>query len=287
MRLTLKKAAVAAAAGAVAVTGLLSTTGTAQAATGPLGASNIRGTTPGNTDSLVQRFCSQGHAGNPHFGAYNVRTGEFRTENEYLGKISTVRAPRGDWEVFTGQCKYPQTSTWSFTGPTQRVSIWHENLGSTDDKVTFVRSYTTKTSAKASVGGSLDAGLAKGIFTGKLGGNFSYEWGWERSTTYERRDEKSIPACSAIAVTWTPYKRVVRVSPVIDIWSYAWRGSDGKVTQVNSWRGKGNAFKKIYSYGYYIDGISDKLVHVSDGRWEPDGRESKAQQNRDPRKCAH
>lgn len=284
MRTALKKTAVAAATGAMAVTGLLSTAGTAQAA-GPMGAANIRGTTPGNTDSLIERFCGQGPADHAHFGAYNVRTGEFRTENEYIGRISRVRAPQGDWEVFSGRCSYPQASTWSYTGAAERVSQWLENTGRTDDKETFVRSYTTKTSAKKSIGAAIDGSLAKGIFTGKLGGNFSYEWGWERTTSYERRSEKSIPACSAIAVTWKPFKRVVRVNPVIDIWAYAWRGSNGKVTQVDTWRGKGSAFKKIYSYGYYIDGVSDKLVRVSNNRWEPDGIESKVEKRLDPRKC--
>lgn len=285
MRTTLRKAGVAAATGALAVTGLLSTAGPAQAA-GPMGSSNIRGTTPGNTDRLVERFCSQGYAGHAHFGAYNVRTGEFRTEKEYIGKISRVKAPQGDWEVFSGKCYYPQTSTWSYTGKEERISRWIRNTGRTgDDKETFVRGYSTKTMAKKSVGGSIDLGLAKGIFTGSFGGNFSYEWGWEKTSSFERRSEKSIPACSEMALTWRPFKRVVRVNPVIDIWAYAWRGSNGKVTQVDSWRGKGAAWKKIYSYGYYIDGTSDKVVRTNGNHWEPDGIESKVIRRLKPSQC--
>ncbi|WP_309235488.1 hypothetical protein [Streptomyces sp. TRM64462] len=285
MRITLRKAAVAATAGVMAATGLVSTAGPAQAA-GPMGAANIRGTTPGNTDSMIERFCKQGPATHYHFGAYNVRTGEFRTENEYLGKISTVKAPRGDWEVFSGRCYYPQASTWTFTGKEERISRWIENRGRTgEDKETFVRGYSTKTSSTKSVGGSLDLGLAKSIFTGSLGGNFSYQWGWERTASFERRSEKSIPACTRMALTWRPFKRVVRVNPVIDILAYAWRGSNGKVTSVDTWRGKGRGWDKIYSYGYYIDGTSDQVVRTNGNHWEPDGIESKVLQRLDRRKC--
>ncbi|MEU4465979.1 hypothetical protein AB0G20_20060 [Streptomyces sp. NPDC024017] len=285
MRTALKKAGVVMTAGAIAVTGLVSTAGSAQAA-GPMGASNIRGTTPGDTDSLVQRFCNQGYAGHAHFGAYNVRTGEFRTENEYIGKISRVKAPQGDWEVFSGRCYYPQSSTWSFTGKEQRISQPIENRGlHGDDKEIFVRGYSTKTSAKTSLGGSVDIGVAKSIFTGSLGGNFTYEWGWEKTSSFERRSEKTIPPCSSMALTWRPFKRVVRVNPVIDIWAYAWRESNGKVTQVDSWRGKGAAWKKIYSYGYYIDGTSDKVIRTHGDHWEPDGIESKVVVPLKPSQC--
>ncbi|WP_455362101.1 hypothetical protein [Streptomyces sp. SYSU K21746] len=285
MRITLKKSGVAAAACVVAVTGLAPSAGSAQAA-GPRGAANIRGTTPGNTDSIIERFCIQGPADHINFGAHNVRTGEFRTEWEYIGKISSVRAPKGDWEVFTGRCSYPQTSTWSYTGTEERISQWIANKGTTDDKETFVRGYATKTSTRKSVGAAVDSTLAKGIFTGKLGGNFTYEWGWEQTESFERSSQKSIPPCTAIALTWKPYKRVVRVNPVIDITAYAWRNSHGSVTTVGSWRGKGKAWEKVYSYGYYIDGVSDKVITTWNGKKEPDGVESKIERRLDPRECS-
>ncbi|MGW6906021.1 hypothetical protein [Streptomyces sp. NPDC054940] len=283
MNLSLKKASVAAAAGVMAVTGLMSTAGTAEAA--PMGAHNIRGTGPGNTDALVERFCSQGRPNEAHFGAYNVKTGEYRNENDYVGKITTLRGPHGDWETFVGQCYYPQASTWTFTGKEERISQWIANRGNTDDKETFVRGYSSTTSVKKSVGGSIGGDLAKKIFTGSLGGNFSYEWGWQETRSFERRSEKSIPACTQIAVTWKPYKRVVRVTPVIDIWSYAWR-QNSKTTQVDTWRGLGASYKRIYSHGYYIDGTADQLVRTVNGGKEPDGVESKVQQKLDPKSCS-
>lgn len=281
----LKKTTLVTASTAMAVTGVLAGAGSAQAA-GPMGAHNIRGIDPGNTDWLIELFCSQGRAEDVHFGAYNVKTGEFRKEWDYIGKISSVRAPRGDWEVFTGRCHYPQASTWIYTGKEERISQFIANRGSTDDKETFVRGYSSKTSASKSIGGSVDFGLAKSIFTGKLGGNFSYQWGWEETRSFERRSEKSIPPCTQIAVTWKPYKRVVRVNPVIDIWSYAWKNSGGSVTQVGTWRGRDSSYKRIYSYGYYIDGHSDQLIKTWNGTKEPDGVESKIEQKLKPSTCA-
>ncbi|WP_416984928.1 hypothetical protein [Streptomyces sp. T028] len=284
MRITLKKAGVAASAGVMALTGLLSTAGPAQAA-GPMGAHNIRGIDPGNPDWLIHLFCDQGRADDIHFGAYNVKTGEFRKEKDYIGKISRNRAPRGDWEVFAGRCYYPQASTWTYTGKEERISQWIANRGRTDDKETFVRGYSSKTSATKSIGGSLDFGLAKSIFTGKLGGNFSYQWGWEETRSFERRSEKSIPPCTQIAVTWKPYKRVVRVNPVIEIGSYAWE-RNGRITQVGTWRGRDASYKRIYSYGYYIDGVSDQLIKTWNGTKEPDGVESKIEQRLNPSQCS-
>ncbi|MFK4099962.1 hypothetical protein ACI2L1_07755 [Streptomyces sp. NPDC019531] len=40
--------------------------------------------------------------------------------------------------------------------------------------------------------------------------------------------------------------------------------------------------KSIYSYGYYIDGVSDRLL--PDGR--PGGREDQWQEDLDPKTCA-
>ena len=44
----------------------------------------------------------------------------------------------------------------------------------------------------------------------------------------------------------------------------------------------GEYLRKSYSYGYYIDGISDKLLPNG----QPDGREDKWQENLDPKSCA-
>jgi hypothetical protein len=48
---------------------------------------NIRGTTPGDTDLLMERLCSQKVSLTGVYGAYNVRTGEFKTMDEYLKDV--------------------------------------------------------------------------------------------------------------------------------------------------------------------------------------------------------
>ncbi len=198
--------------------------------------------------------------------------------------------PGGDWENFGGYCTYVQASTWSIKGKQIRTSRWIGNRGTSEDKETIVRNYTTKSSAKKSVGTLISLSLAESIFTGSLGGNFSYEWGWEKSASFETRSEKSIPPCSQIAMTWTPYQRVVRVNPVFNVTDYAWnKSTDRKVladpktwSHSTTWRNRGASWRKIYSYGYYIDGISDEVI--PGGR--PDGREDKWQQALDRRTCA-
>ncbi|MEU5321695.1 hypothetical protein AB0G67_33815 [Streptomyces sp. NPDC021056] len=277
---TLKKSALAAASVALAVTGLLAGSGTAQAA-GPGGAQNVRGVDPGNTDVMLDRLCGQETSLTGVYGAYNVDTGEFKTRDEYLRDVVGLWVPAGPWELFRGWCGYAQASTWSVKGEPVRTSEWTGNHGTTEDKVTFVSGYSTKTFAKKSVGASISLSLAKSIFSGTAGGSFGYEWGWEKSSSFERRSEKSIPPCTQVATTWTPYQRVVRVNPVFYVEDYQWNKGDGEVT-AHTWRGRDASWKTIYSYGYYIDGISDKLLPNG----QPDGREDKWQENLDPKSCA-
>jgi hypothetical protein len=277
---TLKKSVLAAASVALAVTGLLAGSGTAQAA-GPGGAQNVRGVDPGNTDVMLDRLCSQETSLTGVYGALNVDTGEFKTQDEYLRDVFGLWVPAGPWELFRGWCGYAQASTWSTKGEPVRTSEWTGNHGTTEDKVTFVSGYSTKTFAKKSVGASISLSLAKSIFSGTLGGSAGYEWGWEKTSSFERRSEKSIPPCTQVATTWTPYQRVVRVNPVFYVEDYQWNKGDGDVT-THTWRGRDASWKTIYSYGYYIDGISDKLLPNG----QPDGREDKWQENLDPKSCA-
>ncbi|WP_326667065.1 hypothetical protein [Streptomyces canus] len=277
---TLKKSALAAASAALAVTGLLAGSGTAQAA-GPGGAQNVRGVDPGNTDVMLDRLCSQETSLTGVYGALNVDTGEFKTQDEYLRDVVGLWVPAGPWELFRGWCGYAQSSTWSVKGEPVRTSEWTGNHGTTEDKVTFVSGYSTKTFAKKSVGANISLSLAKSIFSGTVGGSAGYEWGWEKTSSFERRSEKSIPPCTQVATTWTPYQRVVRVNPVFYVEDYQWNKGDGEVTS-HTWRGRDASWKTIYSYGYYIDGVSDKLLPNG----QPDGREDKWQENLDPKSCA-
>ncbi|MFJ9010847.1 hypothetical protein [Streptomyces canus] len=277
---TLKKSALAAASAALAVTGLLAGSGTAQAA-GPGGAQNVRGVDPGNTDVMLDRLCSQETSLTGVYGALNVDTGEFKTQDEYLRDVVGLWVPAGPWELFRGWCGYAQSSTWSVKGEPVRTSEWTGNHGTTEDKVTFVSGYSTKTFAKKSVGANISLSLAKSIFSGTVGGSAGYEWGWEKTSSFERRSEKSIPPCTQVATTWTPYQRVVRVNPVFYVEDYQWNKGDGDVT-AHTWRGRDASWKTIYSYGYYIDGVSDKLLPNG----QPDGREDKWQENLDPKSCA-
>ncbi|MEU1557020.1 hypothetical protein ABZ517_30580 [Streptomyces scabiei] len=279
VRASLKKGALVAASTALAVSGLLAGSGSAQAAGGPGGATNIRGVDPGNTDSMIERLCGQRTSLTGVYGALNVRTGEFKTRDEYLRDVVGLWLPAGDWETFRGWCGNAQASTWSTTGTAVRTSPWIGNRGSKDDKETFVNSYTTKTFAKKSVGAQLSFSVAKSIFSAEAGGSFSYEWGWEKSSTRERRSEKTIPPCTQIAVTWTPFQRVVRVNPIFYVEDYSWNKGNGEKT-VHTWRNR--SYRTIYSYGYYIDGTSDKLLPNG----EPDGREDKWEQKLDPKTCA-
>ncbi|MEX1652319.1 hypothetical protein ABZ960_03955 [Streptomyces pseudovenezuelae] len=242
---TLKKSALAAASAALAVTGLLAGSGTAQAA-GPGGAQNVRGVDPGNTDVMLDRLCGQESSLTGVYGALNVDTGEFKTHDEYLRDVFGLWVPAGPWELFRGWCGYAQASTWSVKGEPVRTSEWTGNHGTTEDKVTFVSGYSTKTFAKKSVGANISLSLAKSIFSGTLGGSAGYEWGWEKTSSFERRSEKSIPPCTQVATTWTPYQRVVRVNPVFYVEDYQWNKGDGEVT-AHTWRGRDASWKSIYS----------------------------------------
>ncbi|MFG2811428.1 hypothetical protein [Streptomyces massasporeus] len=273
---TLRKCGVVAASLALATAGLLTGAGTAVA--GPAGATNIRGVDPGDTDRMIERLCGQETSLTGVYGALNVETGEFKTQDEYLRDVFGLWKPAGPWELFRGWCGYAEASTWSIKGDTVRTSRWIGNKGSADDKETFVSSYSTKTFAKKSVGGSISLSLAKSIFSGTVGGSAGYEWGWEKESRFETRSEKTVPPCRQVAVTWTPYQRVVRVNPVFHVEDYQWDKGNGERT-VHSWRDRG--YQTVYSHGYYIDGISDKLLPSG----QPDGREDKIEEKLDPKSC--
>ncbi|MFI7018785.1 hypothetical protein [Streptomyces sp. NPDC050164] len=273
---TLRKCGVVVASSALAISGLLAGAGTATA--GPAGATNIRGVDPGDTDRMIERLCNQEASLTGVYGALNVETGEFKTQDEYLRDVFGLWKPAGPWELFRGWCGYAEASTWSIKGDTVRTSRWIGNKGSADDKETFVSSYSTKTFAKKSVGGTISLSLAKSIFSGSVGGSAGYEWGWEKESKFETRSEKTIPPCRQVAVTWTPYQRVVRVNPVFHVEDYQWNKGNGDRT-AHSWRDRG--YRTIYSHGYYIDGISDKLLPNG----QPDGREDKIEEKLDPKSC--
>lgn len=284
-----KKSALLAGSMALVMSGLAIVGGSAQAGeTGPGGATNIRGVDPGDTDKMIDRLCSQDGGPSTVSGALNVKTGEFKTYREYTRMY--VWAPRGDWEIFSGECLYPEASTWSIVGEEVRISRPRDNYGSLPDSKEVVQRYTSTTSATKSVGGSIDGSLAKSIFTGQLGGNFSYEWGWEKSAAFEVRDTQSIPPCTQVWMTWRPFQRVVRVNPVFKVQFYKWDEGNGAVARVDTWRGR--SYDKIYSPGYYIDGISDKYLpdferEGRDGAAMPDGREAKREKELpDPENCA-
>ncbi|MFI6809278.1 hypothetical protein ACIBO6_30470 [Streptomyces luteogriseus] len=274
---TVRKIGVVATSTALAVTGLL--TGAGTAAAGPAGATNIRGVDPGDTDRMIERLCGQETSLTGVYGALNVDTGEFKTRDEYLRDVFGLWKPAGPWELFRGWCGYAEASTWSIKGDTVRTSRWIGNMGSAADKETFVSSYSTKTFAKKSVGGSISLSLAKSIFSGTVGGSAGYEWGWEKESRFETRSEKTVPPCRQVAVTWTPYQRVVRVNPIFHVEDYQWDKGNGERT-VHSWRDRG--YQTVYSHGYYIDGISDKLLPSG----QPDGREDKIEEKLDPKSCA-
>ncbi|QOV37400.1 hypothetical protein IM697_02880 [Streptomyces ferrugineus] len=278
MRL-IRTATTAIASAALAITGVLAGAGSAQAA-GPGGAQNVRGVDPGNTDLMIERLCNQEGSLTGVYGALNVDTGEFKTRDEYLRDVFGLWKPAGPWELFRGWCGYAEASTWSIKGEPVRTSRWIGNRGSADDKETFVSSYSTKTFAKKSVGGEISFSVAKSIFSGGVGGSAGYEWGWEKESRFETRSEKTIPPCRQVAVTWTPYQRVVRVNPVFYVEDYEWNKGDGDVT-AHTWRGRDASWKTIYSYGYYIDGVSDKLLPNG----QPDGREDKIEEKLDPNTC--
>ncbi|WP_200306769.1 hypothetical protein [Streptomyces adelaidensis] len=279
LKASLKKGALVTASTVLALAGVVAGTGAAQAATGPGGATNIRGVDPGNTDSMIERLCGQKGSLTGVYGALNVRTGAFKTKAEYHRDVFGLWKPLGDWELFRGYCGNAQASTWSTKGASIRTSPWIGNRGSKDDKETFVSSYSTKTFAKKSVGAQLSFSAAKSIFSGSAGGSFTYEWGWEKTSSFERRSEKTIPPCTQIAVTWTPYQRVVRVNPIFYVLDYSWNKGNGDKT-VHTWRNR--SYRTIYSHGYYIDGTSDKLLPNG----QPDGREDKWEQKLDPKTCA-
>ncbi|CAM5645666.1 putative protein OS=Streptomyces violarus OX=67380 GN=FHS41_007729 PE=4 SV=1 [Streptomyces violarus] len=127
---------------------------------------------------MIERLCDQEASLTGVYGALDVETGEFKTQDEYLRDVFGLWKPAGPWELLRGWCGYAEASTWSIKGDTVRTSRWIGNQGSADDKETFVSSYSTKTFAKKSVGGTISLSLAKSIFSGTVGGSAGYEWGW-------------------------------------------------------------------------------------------------------------
>src|SRR5205085_11098436 len=118
---------------------------------------------------MLDRLCSQETSLTGVYGAYNVDTGEFKTQDEYLRDVFGLWKPAGPWELFRGWCGYAEASTSSTKGAAVRTSEWPGNHGTTEDKVTFVSGYSTKTFAKKSVGASISLSLAKRIFSGTAG----------------------------------------------------------------------------------------------------------------------
>ncbi|MGW0828360.1 hypothetical protein [Streptomyces sp. NPDC002845] len=132
MRLTrkssLKKCALVTVSTALALTGLVTGTGSAQAdGSGPGSASNIGGTGPGNTDVTLDRLCNQRHS-----MTYNLTTGEFKIPEAHMRDV--FGKPYGSWRVSPDGCDYAEASPWPMKAKPAPTPEGTGNRGTTEDK---------------------------------------------------------------------------------------------------------------------------------------------------------
>ena len=272
----IKRYVTVAAAVVLATAGVVATA--PQGSANPPDRTNIRGQESFNTDAFMDTICDDMSTGDKGF-VFNIKTGEvvdsdsaYEKEPYYhlvpggSDKASTSApynfhwALTPDWELFAGNCEFPEASSWTWYDSERKISDdTVTNCGSGTATLGVNESYATTRTYTKTIGANTKVSAKLGaIFTGEIGGGFSYSWAISNTHTLGRQVNVSVPPGRQGYINARPLKRTVRVNPVFHVVNYIW--SDGQSetgTLVHNWRGRG--YDRITSHGYYLDGKADVL----------------------------
>ncbi|WP_405728571.1 hypothetical protein OG607_26810 [Streptomyces sp. NBC_01537] len=248
------------------------------ASANPSSGVNIRGKEPFNTDTFMSKMCGDMSGADKSF-VFNINTGQIVNTKTAYGKAPyyhlaagesrypTSTAPHGShwaltngWEMVSGNCEFPQSSTWTWYDKERRISNDSvTNCGGGGGGLSVNESYATTRGASVSIG--VNTKLSYKLtdqLSAEIGFSASYSWSWSKTHTLGRTVTVNPPRGRQGYIDARPLKRTVRINPVFHVQFYTW--SDGQSedgTTVHSWRGRG--YDRIWSYGYYVDTYADVL----------------------------
>jgi hypothetical protein len=235
--------------GALTLASILSFVSPASAAT------DIRGTESWSTDKLLMSLCTGSTSKTYWF--IDVNTGK-------LGKDTTNGLPAkslpSGYERFEGSCRYPESSSWTWTGSDSRITEPLVNCayGSTLSQTVQANGSTTSTTTN-SVSGSIGVewNIIEKVLSIEAGASYQRSWsyakqsGWSVSTTI---------AVSPRRTGWLvlrPEMRTVRSNPIFHVDRYSWGKSGGGQENTTTWRGR--SYNEISSRGAYYDAKGNVL----------------------------
>ncbi|MFD5649835.1 hypothetical protein [Streptomyces sp. NPDC127039] len=221
-------------------------------------ATNVRGQEPFDTDRLLMTLCN-GDTGMQE-KLVNVDTGEVRSLTDW-------NDIRGRWERVKGHCSYPKASSWTWTGPEERVSDIIVNCSTRSDlrhDVTSSGSTTSTTTRSVSGSVGVDWTAIKDVLSFQAGAGYSHSWSYAKTTGWARTSSLTVPPRRVGWMVQRPEMRTVRSNPVFHVDAYTWNTLPfAKWQTVGSWRGRG--YRDIKSHGAYYDA----KANVTDGNGRP------------------
>ncbi|MEU1517556.1 hypothetical protein ABZ490_36330 [Streptomyces sp. NPDC005811] len=215
-------------------------------------AANIRGVEPFNTDKLLMSLCTGSTS--QQYWLINVQTGELKKSNAF--EASHLNALSANWEAFEGSCSYPESSSWTWTGPETKVSNTLVNCSSGSQLSQNLQTNGSTTSTETnSVSGSFgfDWNAIKDVLHIQAGGAYEHTWSYAKAKGWSTTTGITVPPRRVGWLTLRPEMRTVRSNPRFTVSKYRWGASGGGLVTTTTWRGRDSSYKTILSTGAYYD----------------------------------
>ncbi|MGI5460874.1 hypothetical protein ACQEWB_48475 [Streptomyces sp. CA-249302] len=226
-------------------------------------ATDLRGKESFNTDKLLMSICNG--STDKQFFFINVDNGE--VTRDMTNGATAVSLPH-PVERFQGWCRYPQASSWTWTGTEQQVGNSLKNCGSdTSLRQDIQMNGSTTSTTTRSVEGSLGitwTAIEK-VLAFDAGGSYSQSWSYSKTSGWATTISLSAAPKTVAWMALAPTMRTVRSNPVFVVDRYSWGRNGGGQINVSTWRDHG--YKEIKSYGAYYDAVGN----VTDGNGKPTG----------------
>lgn len=239
----------------VATVGLLGLTSAFALVSPASAATNIRGAEPFDTDKLLMSLCTGSTSRTYWF--ININTGQ--VSRDTTNGLPANSLPAG-LERFEGWCSYPQSSSWTWTGPDKRVTEVLANCGSGTTLSQSIQANGSTTSTTTnSVSGSVGIqwNIIEKVLSVEAGASYERSWSYAKQSGWSISTTLTVNPRRTGWLVLRPQMRTVRSNPVFHVERYSWGKSGGGQVNTTSWRGRG--YNQISSYGAYYDAKGNVL----------------------------
>jgi hypothetical protein len=176
------------------------------------------------------------------------------TSQEY-GLAKRYAPPNRPWNLFKGHCSYPESASWTWSGPEKQISDTLVNCSHRSTLTQDVQQggFTISTTTNSvTVEGGIEWAAIEDVLNLQAGSSYTRSWSYSKAKNWSRSTGISVAPRRKAWFSQRPVMRTVRSNPVYHVQEYR-MGPNG----VNGWRNRG--YWDIVSYGAYYDAIGNVL----------------------------